>query len=247
MTTEDFSTRERIETMTAYGSGSDEVCYAARRLKKIGAVPFSYFNGEDAKDVYKKATDMAKESNQMVAVYLNFWEVEGLLLITPGHPNSDEIIWSDVKEMAAKDRWDKPIEEQKKEEPFDRFQIYEYGKKLYEKWGVTSKEGQYAAERLEKLGIKPYDGRMNGNVSDIFWNAMKQAKANNNQVALHLNSGVIKGLFVVAPENMADDKEFATQRFNQYVKNQQNLRYDKPIAVQIAEEKQLKGKENARK
>lgn len=37
-------------------------------------------------------------------------------------------------------------------------------------------------------------------------------------VSVYLNSGVLKGLFVVSPNDMADDKEHAMSKFNQYVK-----------------------------
>ncbi|MBO6282065.1 MAG: hypothetical protein J6N49_06010 [Alphaproteobacteria bacterium] len=248
MTEENFSTRERVDALKTYGSPSDEVCYASRRLQKIGAVPFNGREDGLSKDVYSRAIKQAKENNEMVAVYLSSGEVQGLFLVTPGHTSPDLIDsdWHEFTKNADNNRWDKPIEEQKKEEPLDRFSVYEYGKKLYEKWEVFSKEEQYAAERLERMGVEPYVGKMNGNVSDIFWNAMKQAKAENNKVGVKLRSGVINGLFVVGPEPMADDKEYAALRFEQYVENQQKFRYDKPIAMQKAEEKQLNSLDTCR-
>lgn len=249
MTDENFSKREQVDAIKTYGSSSDEVCYASRRLQKIGAVPFTGMcNGKvQDVDVYSMAIDQAKKNNEMVSVYLNSDEVKGLFLVTPGSPEFIDSYWPVFKEKANNIRWDKPIEEQKKEEPLDRFSVYEYGKKLYEKWGVISKEGQYAAERLERMGVEPYTGRVTGNASDIFWNAMKQAKKDNNKVGVYLNSGIIKGLFVVAPEARANDQEYATSKFEQYVKDQQKIRYDKPIAMQRAAEMQLNILDSGRK
>lgn len=242
MTKETFSTKERIEALKTHGASSDEACYALRRLQKIGAVPFNGIADGSAKDIYTQAIAQAKKNNQMVSVYLNSGEVKGLFLATPGHPSPDvmDSYWPYFKSNAQKNRWDKPIEEQKKNEPFDRFSVYEYAKKLYEKWDAVSIEEQYAAERLEKMGVKPYNGNGATDVADVFWGAMKQAKADKNRVGVMLNSGVIKGLFVVEPQDMADDRGYAILAFKQYVKNQQNLRYDKPIAIQQMEETQAK-------
>ena len=248
MTDESFSKREQVDAIKTYGSSSDEICYASRRLQKIGAVPFTgMYNGE-VQDVYSRAIAQAKKNNEMVSVYLNSGEVKGLFLVTPSHPSPEFIdsYWPVFKEKANNSRWDKPIEEQKKEEPLDRFSIYEYEKKLYEKWGVISKEGQYAAERLERMGVEPYTGRITGDAFDIFWNAMKQAKKDNNKVGVYLND-IIKGLFVVAPEARANDQEYATSKFEQYVKDQQKIRYDKPIAMQRVAEMQLNSLDNGRK
>lgn len=242
MTKETFSTKERIEAIKTHGTSSDEVCYALRRLQKIGAVPFNGIVDGSAKDIYTQAIAQAKKNNQMVSVYLHSGEVKGLFLATPGHPSPDvmDSYWPYFKSNAQENRWDKPIEEQKKNEPYDRFSVYEYAKKLYEKWDAVSIEEQYAAERLEKMGVKPYNGNGATDVADVFWGAMKQAKADKNRVGVMLNSGVIKGLFVVEPQDMADDRGYAISAFQQYVKNQQNLRYDKPIAIQQMEETQVK-------
>lgn len=248
MTDESFSKREQVDAIKTYGSSSDEICYASRRLQKIGAVPFTgMYNGE-VQDVYSRAIAQAKKNNEMVSVYLNSGEVKGLFLVTPSHPSPEFIdsYWPVFKEKANNSRWDKPIEEQKKEEPLDRFSIYEYEKKLYEKWRVISKEGQYAAERLERMGVEPYTGKITGDAFDIFWNAMKQAKKDNNKVGVYLND-IIKGLFVVAPEARANDQEYATSKFEQYVKDQQKIRYDKPIAMQRVAEMQLNSLDNGRK
>ena len=249
--TDEISTIEQVVAMKIYGSCSDEVCYASRRLQKIGAVPFTGRYDGKVQDVYSMAIAQAKKNNEMVSVYLDSGEVKGLFLVTPGHPSPEFIdsYWPVFKEKANNSRWDKPIEEQKKEEPLDRFSIYEYEKKLYEKWGAISKEGQYAAERLERMGVKPYTGRITGDAFDLFWNAMKQAKKDNNKVGVYLNSGIITGLFVVAPEARANDQEYATSKFEQYVKDQQRIRYDKPIAMQVADQRvaQLKTLDNGRK
>ena len=243
MTKETFSTKERIEVLKAYGACSDEVCYAMRRLERIGVPPYNGNETSDVREIYLCALNQAQKNNQMVSVYLNSGEIQGLFVITPGHPSPDPAgaYWNVFKEHAQEKRWDKPIEEQKKEEHFDRFQIYTYAQQLYKKWDVISLEGQYAAERLEKMGVKPYNGNGATDVADVFWGAMKQAKADKNRVGVMLNSGVIKGLFVVEPQDMADDRGYAILAFKQYVKNQQNLRYDKPIAVQLMEERQGKG------
>ena len=243
MTTEKFTTREKLDAMKAYGACSDEVCYAMRRLERIGVPPYNGNETSDVREIYLCALNQAQKNNQMVSVYLNSGEIQGLFVITPGHPSPDPAgaYWNVFKEHAQEKRWDKPIEEQKKEEHFDRFQIYTYAQQLYKKWDVISLEGQYAAERLERQGVEPYSGQYHSLTSELFGSAMKQAKESNNKVGIYLNSGQIRGLFVVDPDAMADNKEYVASRFEHYVKNQQNLRCDKPIAVQLMEERQGKG------
>ena len=180
MTTEKFTTREKLDAMKAYGTCSDEVCYAMRRLERIGVPPYNKDYHYDAKELYTRALNQAQKNNQMISVYLNSEEIQGLFVVTPGHPSPDPAgaYWRNFKEYATKERWDKPIEEQKKAEPFDRFEIYTYSQQLYKKWDVISLEGQYAAERLEKQGVEPYSGEYHSLSSELFGSAMKQAKEN---------------------------------------------------------------------
>lgn len=240
MSTENFSTEERIETMKAYKSQSDEVCYAARRLKNIGAVPFTgSYEGEN-KDILAEAIIQAKNDNQMVAVCLPKGEGNGMFLISPGYVDARFIdsYWPVFVENAAKDRWDKPLEEQKKAEKFDRFENYTYTCKLYDKWNTLSKEGLYAAERMEKRGIEPYEKRLSGapDTFESFKDAMLQAKEKNKRVGIYL-SGDINGCFVIAPEKKANDDSFVKDSYAFYKKNQNNLRWDKPLEQQEIAEK----------
>ena len=250
MNTEKFSTAEKVEAMKTYGSSSDEVCYAARRLRKIGAVPYTGDRSDPQKDVLARAIMQAKENNQMVSVYLGQGEGNGLFLITPGYFDARFIdgYWPVFAQDASKDRWDKPIAEQKKVEEFDRFSNYEYSVNLFNKWDVLTLEGLYAAERMEKSGIEPYEKRLHGadNQYIAFKEAAKQAKEKNNSVGLKISFGPIHGLFAIAPDKRADDDEFIKELFDHYVKNQQKLRWDKPLEQQKAEEKMLSSKQNVK-
>ena len=109
--------------------------------------------------------------------------------------------------------------------------------KISNLYGIDSDEVCYAHERLVKLGVKPFLGRRFGSSDDKFAEAMRQAKAENRRVAVYLSSGVISGLFVVSPDKSADDPEYCKSKFEEYRKNQQKLRWDKPIEQQKTEER----------
>ena len=238
MSEENFNTAEKIKIFKKYGSYGDELCYAARRVEKIGAIPYDGFNNGLPKYIFKRAINQSIESKKMVAVYLNSDEIKGLFLAAPDYDAEDINYWWDgfVKGQYGK-RWDKPIEEQKKEEEFDRFENYEYREALYKNWHVLSNEGFYAAERLEKLGVKPYSGRHDGTDFDIFKKALSEATEKGHKVGVAINSGRLQGLFVVSPDNAHKDDVETT--FNHLLDNQTKLRWDKPILQQKAEEKMM--------
>ena len=113
---------------------------------------------------------------------------------------------------------------------------------MYKTYGTISLEAAYAHERMKKLGgIEPYAGRPDGMVRDVFARAMKQASKDKKKVALFLNSGVIRGMFVVAPDPKSDDPAYCSAKFEECMKNQQTARWDKPIDQQKAEEKGASG------
>ena len=239
MTEEYFSTEEKLRYHRTYGGYRDELCYAARRMEKIGAVPYNGLKVGKSEDVFKRALQQSKKENRAVALYLHSGTIEGMFMITPTY-NPD---WDMFVERAQQARWDKPIEEQKKEEEFDRFKNYEYGKRLYMEWDALTNEQCYAAERMEKIGAVPYRGRLSGYCEDIFKSALRQSKYENRGVALHLNSGEIQGMFLITPSCNPDWKSF--------VENAPKARWDKSIEEQKKEEKmmtmagRLKGKEKA--
>ena len=197
---------EQKKAYALYGNNSDEVCYAQRRLEKLGVEPYSGKLYGDSKDVLGRAIDQARKDKKSVAVFLENAEINGLFVVSPGQAPAT-LTYADFVANAAQQRWDKPIEQQKKEEEFDRFKDYEYRKKIFELYGTASEEVCYAHERLEKSGIKPFSGKYNGDVQDIFAAAMQQAKAENKKVAVNLYSGVMTGLFVVAPDKLPIHRE----------------------------------------
>lgn len=142
-------------------------------------------------------------------------------------------------------RCDKPIEKQKKEQEFDRFENSEYVSELQKNWGATSLEKRYAAERLKRMGVIPYQGKKIGRVDEIFALVVQEASKTGKKQAINFHSGVINGMFVVPPLKEGDTVE---EMFERYVKNQDRLRWDKPIEKQKAEEKaasnKLHGKQN---
>ena len=201
-----------------------------KRLAKIGATPYAGNCSGDKEDVLQRAIKQAKKTNKLVSLYLND---NGLFTITPQYNYEG---WDNFIKSAPEKRWDKPIEQQKKEEEFDRFRNYEYGLMLYNKWGVTSDEGCYAAERLEKNGIEPYKGRCSTDIREMFAMVVSKASQINKNVAIDLNSGYLTGLFVVSP---LKEGETIENRFDYFVTNQKKLRWDKPIEQQKAEEKAI--------
>ena len=227
---------QKAKIFDLYRTATDEVCYAHKRLDKLGVRPFSGKYIGSSEDILRRAIAQAKQNKESVSVFLNCAEVQGLFVVSPGQAPAT-LTYADFVANAAQQRWDKPIEQQKKEEEFDRFKDYEYRKKIFELYGTASEEVCYAHERLEKSGIKPFSGKYNGDVQDIFAAAMQQAKAENKKVAVNLYSGVMTGLFVVAPDKLADNPDYCKAKFEEYKKNQQKLRWDKPIEQQKIEER----------
>ena len=230
MREEIFSAEERKNAIETYGSFSDEVCYAMRRLRKIGATPYIGKYYGDKEDILRRAIQQARKTNKLVSIYLSG---NGLFSISPQYGYEG---WDNFVESAPKNRWDKPIEQQKKDEEFDRFRNYKYGLMIYKKWGVASDEGCYAAERLEKLGIKAYKGKISSDIEDTFKMVVDEATRINKKVAINLTSGILTGLFVISP---LKEGETVEKRFDYFVENQKKLRWDKPVEQQKAEEKAI--------
>ena len=109
--------------------------------------------------------------------------------------------------------------------------------KLLKKYRGFSAEIGYADKRLDKLGVVPFSGKYDGEGQDIFAKALQQAAKENNNVAVYINTGEVKGLFVVGPEAGVKDPEYCAMRFDYYKQNQERLRWDKPIDQQKIEEK----------
>ena len=183
----------------AYGNNSEEVCYAQKRLEKLGVEPYSGKLYGTSEEVLGRVIDQARNDKKSVAVFLENAEINGLFVVSPGQAPAN-FTYSDFVKNADQRRWDKPIEQQKKEEEFDRFRDYEYKKKIFGLYGTASEEVCYAHERLEKSGVKPFSGKYNDDVQDIFAAAMQQAKAENKKEAVNLYGGVMTGLFVVPPD-----------------------------------------------
>ena len=227
---------QKAKILDLYRIDTDEVCYAHKRLDKLGVKPFSGKYAGSSEDILRGAITQAKQNKESVSVFLNCAEVQGLFVVSPKQPLAT-LTYADFVANAAQKRWDKPIEQQKKEEEFDRFRSYEYREKIFDLYRAVSEEVCYAHERLEKMGVKPFSGKYNGDVQDIFTAAMQQAKAENNKVAFALFGGGIGGLFVVAPDKLADNPDYCKAKFEEYKKNQRKLRWDKSIEQQKIEEK----------
>lgn len=231
-----FSITEKKEAIRTYGSGRDEVCYAHKRLEKIGVNPYEGEKTRTTKGILEDVIELARKSNKSWSVYLENMDVWGLFVITPGSAPVDTM-YQHLVQNAEKERWDKPIEEQKKEEEFDRFKTYEYQKEVYEKYGAVTDELCYADERIKQQGIKPCNGRNDGTDFEMFTRATLQAELNKEKVAVFLDSGRIRGLFVVSPDERIGEDGYLENKFESYVKNQKKYRYDKPIPQQKAEQK----------
>ena len=227
---------QKVKIFGLYGTASEEICYAHERLEKLGVKPFSGKYDDTSVNILRKAIVQARQDKESVSVFLNCDEVRGLFVVSPGQAPAS-LTYADFVKNAAQKRWDKPIEQQKKEEEFDRFKSYEYEKKIFGLYGTASEEVCYAHERLEKLGVKPFSGKHDGAAQNIFVAAMQQAKAENKKVALALFTGDIRGLFVVSPDKLADNPDYCKAKFEEYKKNQKKLRWDKPIEQQKMEEK----------
>ncbi|HCU58675.1 MAG TPA: hypothetical protein DIC64_01700 [Alphaproteobacteria bacterium] len=234
-----ISEAEKIKIFHTWGSMDEKVCYAVDRLEAMEVKPYqkSFKEHGDGFDFFKDACQQAAKEGQKVAVYLNSGEIKGLFVVTPDEQvNNEEHLrnkYKDYVKNQTKLRWDKPIEEQKKEEKSDQYTEKGYGLKLYKKWGVLSKEGQYAAERLEKLGIEHYEGKCSTDIRTMFGSVVDEATRKNKKVAVQLNSGALYGLFVVSPLKEGETKE---SKYDYFVANQKRLRWDKPIEQQKAEE-----------
>ena len=106
-------------------------------------------------------------------------------------------------------------------------------RKIFNIYGTVSDELCYAHARLQKQGVEPFKGKYDGQVSDLFAAARKQAHKSHKKVGIYLSAGdVITGLFVIAPDETGSNQAL----FDWYVKNQKQLRCDKSIAQQKAEE-----------
>lgn len=109
--------------------------------------------------------------------------------------------------------------------------------RLINKYSAFSNELLYADKRLDKLGVIPFRGLYDGEGKDIFAKAMQQAAKENSNVAVYINTGEMKGLFVVGPEAGTDNPEYCALRFECYKQNQDRFRWDKPLEQQKIEEK----------
>lgn len=240
---ENITAKEKIDAIKTYGSCTDEVCYAAKRLEKIGAEPYAGSENGTVKDILERAITQAKKREKSVAVHLSSGTINGLFMITPGFAPID-IAYEYVKENQEKLRWDKPVEKQKEEEEFDRFRDYNYGKRIYRDYDTVTLEVCYAAERLEKRGISPFKNKGNETVDKIVKSAIDEANKQKAPISVSLNSGTLKGIFVISPQ--ADEKfGGADNFFSHLVKNQDKLREDKPIAEQKALEKAISEKKRS--
>ena len=119
--TEDFTPEERKTTFAYYGSDSDEVCYAASRMEKIGALPYFGKGQETDIEVYEGAFMQAAETGVDRIFYLK--GIGGLFLASRDSSiafrrdrSYTELCFNDFIENKDKLRWDKPIEQQKAEE-----------------------------------------------------------------------------------------------------------------------------------
>ena len=210
---------QKAKIFDLYRIATDEVCYAHKRLEKLGVEPFSGKYDGDSKDILREAIAQAKHNKKSVSVFLNCAEVQGLFVVSPGQAPAN-LSFADFVENAAQKRWDKPVEQQKKEEEFDRFKSREYREKIFDLYSTASEEVCYAHERLKKLGVEPFSGKYNGDVQDTFTAAMQQAKAENKKVAFTLFGGGMEGLFVVTPDKLADNPDYCRAKFEEYKKNQ---------------------------
>ena len=232
---------QKLKILNIYGAASEEVCYAHERLMKLGVEPYTGSVDGKTITILKSAIEQAKKDGKSVAVMLNDETVRGLFTVSPSQAPA-MMTYMEFAEHGDKMRWDKPIEQQKKEEEFDRFREYEYKRKIFNLYGTASEEVCYAHERLEKLGVVPFQGAYDGMVGDIFAAAMKESKEIDKKVALFLDSGVVTGLFVLSPDKKANDPAYCSSKFQEYVKGQKKLRWDKPIEQQKAEERSSSSK-----
>ena len=226
--------KQSLEVFNLYGTFSEDVYYAHKRLQKIGAKPFRGVYDGTSKEIFIKAMQQAKEENNYVSVYLNCGEITGLFMVGPEKLANDLVacaIRYEVYKNRPELRWDKPIDEQKKEEEFDKFKTLQYEREIIEKYGKNTIEICYANERLKKLGVQHYQGKEADNPEAIFNDAVKQAKNTGKRTSFCLNDGRVGGLFVVSPDEKND--------FNSLVLNQKKMRWDKPIEQQKAEEKAM--------
>ncbi len=233
-----FSPEERKTARTLYGADSDEVCYAIRRLEKIDTLPYFGSGQQSDIEIYRGAMKQAAETGKCVGFYLK--ETGALFLAHVdnfiNHMYDKVFIEYRFNELVKnKDnaRWDKPIEQQKKEQEFDRFQNHEYGLNLFLKWDAVTLEERYAAERLERMGVIPYEGERVGDASAVFASVVQEATKTGKKHSVNLCFGDIRGLFVVPP---LKEGESAEEMYDRYVKDQKRLRWDKPIEQQKAEE-----------
>lgn len=229
-----LNTEQHLEVFNAYRTFSEKVYYAHKRLQKIGIEPYSGKYDGTQQDIFTKAMQQAKKENNEVAVYLN-GEVEGLFVVAPERAADDleycAARFENYKQQQEAFRWDKPIEEQKKEEEFDRFRSLKYGKEILDRYGSFSIELCYADERLRKYGVQPYNGAEVDNSRDIFDDVVKQARNTGKRTAFYASSFNLNGLFVISPEEKIS--------YETLVKNQERFRWDKPVEQQKSEEKAM--------
>ena len=227
-----FDEATKIRTLRTYGTFDDKVCYAAERLKKMDVQPFSGRRDGTQLSIFQKALQQATKENKEVAVFLR-GTLNGLFVLGP-HDNCDDIKMVENRfniyvKNQEEFRFDKPIEEQKREQEFDRFRTLAYKEAIFDKYGSYSVELCYADERLQKLGVKPYSRKEVDNPKDVFEKKKKKKKRTGKNVAVNFN-GTLKGLFVLSPKE---------NDFDTFMQNQEKLRWDKPILQQKAEEKMM--------
>ena len=108
-----FSYNERLKVFDLYGTATDEVCYAQKRLgPDVVAYNRNYVGQPDKMVQY--AIEQAQRINKPVAIFLS-GQVTGLFKITPQITSADAFYDHLVKDQKML-RWDKPIEQQRAEE-----------------------------------------------------------------------------------------------------------------------------------
>ncbi len=228
-------TQYKLKIYHVYGSMDDKVVYAAKRLERLGIEPYIARRGAKDVDIFNGAQQQADKSDTYTAFYLDSSKIKGLFVVAPQQSSSDDK-FNYYVENQEKLRWDsKSVDEQKRDEELDRFNLPGYDKKITDKYGVCTPEICYADERLIKSGVEPYRGPRFGITFDIFKQAMIQAGQDNKKVAVWLENSEISGLFTVSAKQGCSNEELQAT-YKDYIKRQAQLRWDKPIEQQKMEQ-----------
>lgn len=227
--------QDKLNTFHLLGTSDDKVVYAMKRLKRLGIDCFIAQQNNKDVDVFAKAQQQAVDSDSYVAVYFDSNKIKGLFVIAPKQgATTDEFDY--YIENQDDLRWDsKSVDEQKRDEEFDRFNLPGYDKKIIDKYGACTPEICYADVRLTKSGVEPYRGQRFGMTFDIFRQATIQAGKDNKKVAVWLENPEISGLFTVSAQQDCSN-EALLETYKDYIKRQAQLRWDKPIEQQKMEQ-----------